>query len=145
VGPKSITWGLDQGRDLHQPKIATEVAALSGMPAEHANRTVIITQRILKTLQSGTKFTDQWQLYWKSMPRWTNPLMGWTSSADPLSNLKLNFDSKDAAIAFATKQGWNFEVMAATTKTTVTPGTYQYKHNFLDTKVSQPSIIIVSF
>ncbi len=88
---KSITWGLDKGHDLHEPANPTEVAVLSGMPAEHAKRTVIITQRMLKTLQSGTKFTDQWQIYWKSQPRWSNPLMGWTSTADPMSNVKVSF------------------------------------------------------
>ncbi len=82
--------GLGSGKELHVPKNLTEVAALSGVPAEQAKRTVIITQRMNKTLQSGQKFVDQWQIYWKNSERWTNPLMGWTSSADPMSNVKVN-------------------------------------------------------
>ena len=35
-----------------------------------------------------------------------NPLMGWTSSADPMSNVRLSFDSKEEAIAFADRNGW---------------------------------------
>ncbi|RYG64013.1 hypothetical protein EON64_14825 [archaeon] len=75
---------------MHVPQNKAEIAALSGMPAEHANRTVVISQRFLKSVQSGAKFADQWQISWKNMAtdRWSNPLMGWTSTADPLSNVK---------------------------------------------------------
>ncbi len=91
AAPQSLVQGLGSGKELHVPKNLTEVAALSGVPAEQAKRTVIITQRMNKTLQSGQKFVDQWQIYWKNSERWTNPLMGWTSSADPMSNVKVNF------------------------------------------------------
>ena len=37
--------------------------------------------------------------------RWQNQTMGWTSTGDPLTNQKLTFASKDAAVAFAEKQG----------------------------------------
>lgn len=90
AAPQSLVQGLGSGKELHVPKNLTEVAALSGVPAEQAKRTVIITQRMNKTLQSGQKFVDQWQIYWKNSERWTNPLMGWTSSADPMSNVKVN-------------------------------------------------------
>lgn len=45
--------------------------------------------------------------------RWVNPLMGWTSTADPLENVgrtSLLFSTKEEAMAFATKSGWAFEV-----------------------------------
>jgi NADH dehydrogenase (ubiquinone) Fe-S protein 4 len=84
-----LVQGLGSGKELHVPKNITEVAALSGVPAEHAKRTVVITQRMNKTLQSGQKFVHQWQIYWKNTERWSNPLMGWTSSADPMSNVKV--------------------------------------------------------
>ncbi len=93
AAPQSLVQGLGSGKELHVPKNLTEIAALSGVPAEQAKRTVIITQRMNKTLQSGQKFVDQWQIYWKNSERWTNPLMGWTSSADPMSNVKVNFSS----------------------------------------------------
>lgn len=148
---------MGSGKELHVPKNVTEIAALSGVPADQAKRTVVITQRMNKTLQSGQKFVDQWQIYWKNTERWTNPLMGWTSSADVMSNVKvniiwdgsflsfyhtifniflqLNFDSKEAAIAFAAKNGWTYELRLPTAKTTVPAGTYLYKHNFLDKRV----------
>jgi NADH dehydrogenase (ubiquinone) Fe-S protein 4 len=42
-----------------------------------------------KSLQNGEKYAHQWQLTWKNGERWTNPLMGWTSSADPMSQVKV--------------------------------------------------------
>lgn len=112
------------------------MAALSGMPADQAKRVVVIAQRQLKALQSGQRLAHQWQITWKHTERWSNPLMGWTSTADPMSNVKLSFETKEAAIAFAERNGWKFEVKAATSKTNTTPGTYLYKHNFLDKRVS---------
>lgn len=36
--------------------------------------------------------------------------MGWTSTADPLSNAVMYFDSAEEAMRFAQRQGWPFEV-----------------------------------
>ena len=38
------------------------------------------------------------------------PLMGWTGSIDPLASMQLGFDSRDAAIAYAERQGLEYEV-----------------------------------
>lgn len=40
--------------------------------------------------------------------QWVNPLMGWTSSRDPLADMTLRFDSLEAALAFAHQAGRNF-------------------------------------
>jgi hypothetical protein len=111
------------------------MAALSGMPADQAKRVVVIAQRPLKSLQSGQRLSHQWQITWKHTERWSNPLMGWTSTADPMSNVKLNFDTKDSAIAFAERNGWKFEIENPTSKSNTPAGTYLYKHNFLDKRV----------
>jgi len=44
--------------------------------------------------------------------RWINPLMGYVSSADPMSNNvnNLNFPSPQSAMDFALKRGWDYEV-----------------------------------
>ncbi|KAL9188762.1 hypothetical protein ACHAXT_007140 [Thalassiosira profunda] len=42
---------------------------------------------------------------------WTNPLMGWVSSADPMANnmrLQMSFDNAAEAKYFAEKRGWKF-------------------------------------
>ena len=60
-------------------------------------------------VQSGTQDTLPWRMQWEDTKtkRWTNPLMGWTSTSDPLSNthMTLEFDTKEAAISFAQKNG----------------------------------------
>lgn len=95
VSPKTFSQVLGTGSDLHIPVNIAELAALSGMPAEQANRTVVIGQRMNKTLQSGTAFAHQWQIKWKNQEKWKNPLMGWTSTADPMASLKMNFDTQE--------------------------------------------------
>ena len=36
--------------------------------------------------------------------------MGWASTADPLSNMVLDFATKEDAMAFAEKHGWAYEL-----------------------------------
>lgn len=47
--------------------------------------------------------------------RWENPLMGWTSTADPLENTfrseGLAFYTKEEAVDFCKRHGWRFEVL----------------------------------
>ena len=83
--------GVGSGADLHLPKNISELAALSGMPAEHAKRTVLIGQRQFKLVQSGYAYSHQWQITWKHEERWLNPLMGWGSSADPMAQVKVRY------------------------------------------------------
>ena len=44
-----------------------------------------------------------WKIQHENRGKWVNPLIGWTSTADPLDNVgrQLYFPSKDAAIAYA--------------------------------------------
>lgn len=42
--------------------------------------------------------------------RWENQLMGWQSSADGMQGTNLKFKSKEDAIAFAQKQGYEYFV-----------------------------------
>ena len=123
------------GIELHVPRDPTEMAVLACMPAEHAKRTVVIAPRMNKTLKSGGATGHLWQISWKNEERWSNPLMGWTSTADPLSNLKLTFDTEEEAVAFAQKNGWKFETRAPVPETTVELGTMTYSHAFLPKKV----------
>lgn len=61
-------------------------------------------------MQSGRAGTGQWILeYELETPRKPEPLMGWTSSQDTLNQVRLKFDSKEAAIAFAESR--NFDII----------------------------------
>lgn len=56
-----------------------------------------------------------WRIEFETKPKWVNPLMGWTSTADPLENVgraALSFDSEAAARAFCERHGWKFTVKA---------------------------------
>lgn len=62
-------------------------------------------------MQSGTAKTARWLLEFESeTPRVVEPLMGWTGSGDTLAQVKLWFDTKDEAIAYATRTGLAFIV-----------------------------------
>ena len=63
--------------------------------------------------------------------------MGWSSSADPQAQVKLNFDSKEDAIAFAKKNGWKYETRSpsAQANENVEAGRSNYGHNFLRRRV----------
>lgn len=57
-------------------------------------------------MQSGTAKTSRWLLeYEPERPREVEPLMGWTSSGDMKSQLKLWFDSAEDAVAYAERNG----------------------------------------
>lgn len=76
----------------------------------HCNTRIIIhsvyLSQILKIILHPLLYRGGgWKLTWSTQERWENPLMGWASTADPMSNLDVDFDSCEAAIAFAEKNG----------------------------------------
>ena len=62
-------------------------------------------------MQSGTKKYDKWILEFITKDNDINPLMGWESSSDTLSEINLEFNSKDDAVNYAKKNSINFEVI----------------------------------
>lgn len=135
ASPKSLT-DVMPATPQPMPEDKSEIAVFNGFPTEHQNRTVVIAPRLDKTMQSGQGHVHQWQITWKQRARWTNPLMGWTSSADPMSNVKLHFDSKEEAESYATKNGWKFECTQAVSESTQAPEEWKvYNHNFLPKRV----------
>jgi len=53
-------------------------------------------------MQSGMAGTAQWVLdYVSNTPNHTDPLMGWSGGGDTQSQVRLRFDTKEEAIAFA--------------------------------------------
>ncbi len=65
-------------------------------------------------MQSGRRNTQRWVLEYEiESKRRPEPLMGWTASEDTLNQVKLRFDSKEEAIAFAEKKGWAYHVQEA--------------------------------
>lgn len=60
--------------------------------------------------------------------RWENPLMGWQSSADFMQGTHVNFKTKEDAIHFAEKQGWEYFVQEPNVRKFVPKA---YANNFL--------------
>ena len=86
-------------------------------------------------MQSGTAKTERWLLeYEPEAPRQIEPLMGWTSSSDIKSQLKLWFDSEAAAVAYATRNGIAYRVEQPNE---AKRRTASYSDNFKFTRVGQ--------
>ena len=85
--------------------------------------------------QSGAAKTRRWLLEFEpDSPREIEPLMGWTSSGDMNSQVKLWFDTKEEALAFAAGKGLTAtveETQAHARKTQV------YSDNFKTSRVGQ--------
>ena len=62
-------------------------------------------------MQSGVKKFDKWIIEFITEKPGINPLMGWESSTDTNSELKLEFSSKEQAIEYAKKNKINFELI----------------------------------
>ncbi|KAI6190537.1 NADH dehydrogenase [ubiquinone] iron-sulfur protein 4, mitochondrial [Aphelenchoides bicaudatus] len=62
--------------------------------------------------QAGWGTTNRWKIELDQQERWENPLIGYSSSGDPLSNIsmQLNFPTEQDAIAFCEKNSWSYTV-----------------------------------
>ncbi|XP_004519213.1 NADH dehydrogenase [ubiquinone] iron-sulfur protein 4, mitochondrial [Ceratitis capitata] len=88
-----------------------DLSPISGVPEEHVKtRRVRISLPPKNAMQSGTDNLDHWQIEFDNRERWENPLMGWTSTGDPLSNMQVNFGSKEEAIEHCERNGWRWFV-----------------------------------
>tara|TARA_B100000073_G_scaffold116823_1_gene94471 strand:- start:400 stop:681 length:282 start_codon:yes stop_codon:yes gene_type:complete len=79
-------------------------------------------------MQSGQGKTDKWVLEFETKDPSKNPLMGWESSTDTLSELKLEFSTKDLAINYAKKMKISYEIVEPKKRKTVKKS---YADNFL--------------
>jgi len=62
-------------------------------------------------MQSGLKKFDKWVLEYIVDDPSINPLMGWESSTDTFSELKMDFTTKEKAIEYAKKYNIEFELI----------------------------------
>jgi len=79
------------------------------LPARRASARIFRPAR--SAMQSGRAGTRDWILELEpGSPVSIEPLMGWAASNDPLQQVSLHFGSREAAIAFAEKEGWPYRV-----------------------------------
>lgn len=71
-----------------------------------------IYQPAKTAMQSGTAKTTGWVLeFAPASAREVDPLMGWTSSSDTQAQVKLRFDTRAAAEAYAAAHAIEFDVI----------------------------------
>ena len=79
-------------------------------------------------MQSGLARSDMWILEFKTENPTKNPLMGWESSSDTYTEIKLEFSSKELAINYAKKKKIDFELIEPRKRKTFKKS---YADNFL--------------
>jgi len=63
-------------------------------------------------MQQGKAASREWVLEFEpDEPRSIEPLMGWTSSAETKTQIRMSFATKEEAIAYATRQGIAFRLV----------------------------------
>jgi ETC complex I subunit conserved region len=79
-------------------------------------------------MQSGKGKTGYWMLeYVPEKPKSIDPLMGYTSSGDVLSQVRMRFETVEAAIAYAERNGIAYRVELPKAST---PKRVSYSDNF---------------
>jgi NADH dehydrogenase (ubiquinone) Fe-S protein 4 len=141
--------------DGSEPGNSVAAAVLSGAPVELQARTVryvfdeadaasdrahALPDRIYRpsktATQSGEWHGHHWRMDWDVLGkghRWENPLMGWQSSGDFMHSKHLNFNSKEDAIRFAQKQGYEYLC-----KSRMSGGSYQ-RHTRITSYITRRS------
>ena len=79
-------------------------------------------------MQSGLGKSDKWLIEFETEDTGINPLMGWETSSNTLSELNVEFSSKELAIEYAKKNKIDFEIIEPQKRKTVKKS---YADNFL--------------
>ena len=62
-------------------------------------------------MQSGSRNTKNWILEYDTLNTGVNPLMGWESSSDTMSEIKLKFPTREEAINYVKKNEIEYYVV----------------------------------
>ena len=105
--------GTDEGVIIYSP---SKTPMQSGMAQTLEGKIIIIGTttsirplNVLFSIFSGG--APAWRIALPTQSKWTNPLMGWTSTGDPLETMsrQMYFSTKEDAIAFCEKSGMKVE------------------------------------
>ncbi|WP_415301183.1 ETC complex I subunit [Candidatus Pelagibacter sp. Uisw_134_02] len=80
------------------------------------------------SMQSGLGKSDKWVIKFEVENTGINPLMGWETSSNTLSELNLEFSTKELAIEYAKKNKIDFEIIEPQKRKTIKK---TYADNFL--------------
>ena len=62
-------------------------------------------------MQSGKRNTKKWILEFDTLNTGVNPLMGWESSKDTMSQVKLEFSTKEEALNYVKKNNIEYYIV----------------------------------
>ena len=62
-------------------------------------------------MQSGKRNTKNWLLEFDTLNNGINPLTGWETSKDTMSEIKLEFSNKEQAINYAKKNNIDYYIL----------------------------------
>ena len=79
-------------------------------------------------MQSGLGKSEKWVMKFETENTGINPLMGWETSTNTLTELNLEFTTKELAIDYAKKKKIDFEIIEPQKRKTVKKS---YADNFL--------------
>ena len=82
-------------------------------------------------MQSAEGNTRNWLLEFDTLNTGISPLMGWESSKDTMSEVKLEFSSKDQAISYAKKNNIEYYIIEPQKRKIIKKS---YADNFLKVK-----------
>jgi len=139
-------WGVTEPLpDPVLPEDPKEIAALdTAQECDYRmkDRVATIRQNFSSVTQSPKMQEQKWCISFQegdtSAKRWTNSLMGWTSSSDTMSNnsLMVEFNTAKEAVYFAKKRGWNYIVERPIVRHTRNDGAL-YQDNFLPQRIAK--------
>jgi hypothetical protein len=67
-----------------------------------------------KTTQSGKAQAGRWTLeFERRQPQRADPLTGWNGSGDTLTQVRLKFDTREEALAYAQRKGFAVHLVPA--------------------------------
>lgn len=108
MDPSLFARGAAPAESVADETAAGAAAAPAGAPAQaELSPRAVIHQPCRSAMSSGGKAALQsWVLeFERQSPSIPDPLMGWSSSADTLAQIRLKFPSREAAIAYARRNG----------------------------------------
>ncbi|MBN9510366.1 MAG: ETC complex I subunit [Alphaproteobacteria bacterium] len=69
-----------------------------------------IYQQPKTAMQSGRAGTHEWMLDFEPAPQHPDPLMGWQGGGDTLAQVRLRFETREEAVAYAEREGLAYDV-----------------------------------
>jgi hypothetical protein len=91
---------------------------------------VRIYQPAKTAMQSGRAGTSKWVLEFEPGARpGIDPLMGWTSGRDTRAQVRISFDTREEAVAYATRQGYAY-IVEAPRQRAIRPKSYSDNYRY---------------